>query len=149
MTQAEEPNPFSDSKTAASNNRDKIIGKWKVTADPGEPDPPPKNEYAAIAMKSMYVCMTFDETGTLTVESGADRPDVLAFMKAKAPEQVFTAKMKYKLLAGDEVEIFDMPPRGHPGRFGNKERARVSVEIEGPVMMLVEGHGSNRLIKVK
>jgi len=92
--------------------------------------------------------MTFDETGTLTVESGADHPDVLEFMKANAPEQVFTTKMKYKLLAGEEVEIFDMPPRGHPGRFGDKERARVRVRIEGPIMTLLEERGSNRLTKV-
>jgi hypothetical protein len=140
---------FSRADSRASNNQGKIIGTWKVTGDLGEPDPPPKDKYAELAMKSVYVHLAFDETGTLTVESGADRPDVLEFMKRKAPEQVFTAKMKYKLLAGDEVEIFDMPPPGSPGRFGDGERAKVNVRIEGQTMTLVEDRGSNRLIKVK
>ncbi len=148
INSSEDPH-FGRADSRESNNRDKIIGTWKVTGDLGEPAPPPKDKYAELAMKSVYVHLIFDETGTLTVESGADRPDVLEFMKRKAPEQVFTAKMKYKLLAGDEVEIFDMPPRGHPGRFGDKERAKVSVQIEGQTMTLVEGRDSNRLIKVK
>lgn len=140
--------PRSDRPTSlGSANRDKIVGTWKVMDREGAPRPTDKKVLLILA--STYVRVTFDGNGTMTVESGADREDVRELMRKDTPASVFTANMKYTLLAEDGVEVYDMPPPGQPGRFGTQGRALLRIQIDGQIMTMVEEDGGvTRLVRV-
>jgi hypothetical protein len=135
-----------------SNNKGKIEGRWKVTTFPEKTDAKTKNEMDQLGKMGLYLFLEFKSDGTMSVGLGADKKEVLDVIKAMAPQQKTTWDMKYKLLSGDGVEVYDMPAdlqSGGGGLFGKKDRARVSIKINGDDMTLVDDEGTTKLTKVK
>ncbi|AMV28057.1 hypothetical protein VT84_26870 [Gemmata sp. SH-PL17] len=133
-----------------SSNKGKIEGKWKVTAFPEKTSGKNKQDMDEIAKAGMYIYLEFKADGGLTVGLGADKPEMLAIVKAASPNQKITWDAKYKLLSGDGVEVTDMPKdmQSGGGLFGQKDKARVKVNITGDQMSLTDNEGVTKLTKI-
>ncbi|MBN9119993.1 MAG: hypothetical protein J0I06_12660 [Planctomycetes bacterium] len=135
-----------------SNNKGKIEGKWKVVSFPEKTSEKNKNDVAEMGKLGIYVYMEFKPEGAFVFGVGAEKQEMLDMMKALAPNQKTTWDAKYKLLSGDGVEIYDLPKdmqKEGSGLFGNKDRARVKVVINGDEMKMTDDDGTATLTKIK
>src|SRR5689334_6880343 len=91
-----------------SNNKGKIEGKWKVVSFPEKGG---KSTIEDMSKQGMYLYLEFKPDGAMTLALGAEKPEMLELIKgfAKAKNQQISWDMKYKLLSGDGVEIYDLP----------------------------------------
>jgi hypothetical protein len=136
----------------SSHNQGIIEGKWKVVALPEGTDAESKTQIEELEKRGFYVYLEFKNDGVLLFGLGADTPERLAFFKAVAPDQKIDWEMKYRLLSGEGVEVYDQPgdARAVGGSlFGTKERGRVTVKITGDDMTLVADTGTLKLTKMK
>jgi len=134
-----------------SNNKGKIEGKWKLADMPGKTDAKTKDELAEMAKQGVFMYVEFRPDGTVTIGIGADKPEVLEFIKALAPNKQIAWDAKYKLLSGDGIELYDMPKemQSQGGPFGRKDRARGSAKITGDEMLLTDDEGVTKLTRMK
>lgn len=133
-----------------SNNKGKIEGRWKIVSLP-EKVQKGKNDMAEMAKMGLYVYMEFRPDGTATFGVGADKQEMMDLIKMAAPNQKVTWDAKYKLRSGDGVELYDLPKdiqSGGGGLFGNKDRARVKVKINGNEMKMTDEDGTATLTKI-
>jgi hypothetical protein len=132
-----------------SNNKGKIVGKWKVVSATGESD----NSFKQ--MEQMKISLFFDfkddNSVSMSVESTEERP------KGAKQEvnSLFSFNFKYKLLSGDMVEFYDLPKdlqqKGGGGLFGSgtKDRGREKIKISGDNMTIIEDKINMTLVRVK
>jgi S1-C subfamily serine protease len=115
-----------------SNNRGKILGKWKIT---GGTDMSAEQLKILESLK-IYPFMEFKEDGTGSVGADSTDEDTKKLLLKSPEKTVFF--FKYKLNFGDEVELYDLPKelQYKTGRrpFGQKDRARLQVKIDGENM---------------
>jgi hypothetical protein len=137
----------------ASNNKGKIEGKWKITDMPHKDDKS-KKEFEDMTKMGLYVYFDFKPDNALEMGVGADKPEVLEFIKALSKGEPLQWNAKYKLLSGDGVEFYDLPKEMREkggGLFGgNKDRARTNIKIEGDKMTMTDADGkTGQLTKIK
>ena len=117
-----------------SNNKGKIVGKWKMVGGGGMK----ADDAKMMEMLGIYVYFDFKDDGTLQFGAGANDPKMNDMLKDKGETKV--ASMKYKLLSGDAVEIYDIPKdmqdKEGGGPFGKKDRARGNIKIDGDNMTI-------------
>jgi|GEM_PF-2796469 len=133
-----------------SNNKDKIVGKWKITALPEKAGG--KKDLEELTKFGLYVYVEFKADGGLILGIGADKKETLDLIKKGAPDQKLTWDAKYKLLVGDAVEIYDLPKdlqNGNGGLFGKKDRAKMTVKISDTEMKMIDDDGTATLKKLK
>jgi hypothetical protein len=123
-----------EDKEPKSNNKGKIVGKWKITGG---------SEMKAEDLKmlenfKLIPYMDFKEDGIVTF--GIDTNDAeMKKLLAKDAEKN-TYRFNYKLGAGDEVEL-SVPKdakKGGPNPFGKKERFAATIKIDGDKMVLTD-----------
>ena len=115
-----------------SNNKDKIVGKWKITGGGGAKE----EELKLMRDLGIYVYLEFKNDGTLRFGAEASDPKVKKLLE-NGKETL--ASCKYKLLGGDEVEIYDIPKDLQDkdgGPFGKKDRAKGMIKIDGDKMTI-------------
>jgi hypothetical protein len=137
-----------------SNNKGKIEGTWKVTELPASSAGKSKDEFAQMSKMGMYMQMEFKPDGMLTIGLGADKPETLDLVKLLTQGKPTSGDAKYKLLSGDGVELYDMPKemqeKGGEGMFKGKDRAKVTVKIDGDSMTMTGDDGQTvKLLRVK
>ena len=135
-----------------SNNKGKIEGKWKMVSPPDKGDAKAKADMAKMGEMGMYLFMEFKPDGVFVIGLGADTEEKLNFFKAFAPGGKLTWDAKYKLLNGDGVEVYDMPKdlqTGSGGMFGNKDRGRANIKINGDDMTMTDDSGTTKLTRIK
>jgi hypothetical protein len=133
-----------------SNNEGKIVGKWKIVSAQGL-----EQTNQQLDQVGGYLFIEFGSDGTLTM--GADFKDKEmgeTIKKAAAASGEKTSfSWKYKLLSGDGVEFYDLPPelkQQMSGMFGGKDRARTKIKIDGDNMTMTDDDGkSGQLTRVK
>jgi hypothetical protein len=136
-----------------SNNKDKIVGKWKFT------EFPPwtglrKEDYEAMTKVGIYIYFEFTADGVMVMGLGGDTPETLKFLKDSTPDGKITCDAKYKLLAGDGVEVYDLPRELQQQMFyaglTNLERT-TQVKLAGDKMTMThaEGGRTGKLARVK
>ena len=87
-----------------SNNKEKILGKWKLVESPGFNTP----DGRMFVEMGLYAVVDFAPDGTMTISLESDNPGTMALLNRNAPggKTKFTAK--YRLGFGDNVEITDI-----------------------------------------
>lgn len=134
-----------------SNNKGKIVGKWKITGGGGLKE----EELKFMDALGVYAYFEFKDDGTLSFGAGANDPKMNE--KLAKNSEMKSASCKYKLLKGDAVEIYDIPKEMQEkeggGPFGKKDRARGNIKIEGDGMTISDDDKLKtdplRLTKVK
>jgi hypothetical protein len=116
----------------SSNNKGKIVGKWKITGGGGI------KEDQAKMMEALGVAayIEFREDGTAAFGMQANNPE---FQKALDSKEKTSASFKYKLLSGDVVEFYDLPKdSGEKSNnpFGSKDREKATIKIDGDNMTI-------------
>ncbi len=113
-----------------SNNKGKIVGKWKMTGG-GVDDKMPKE-----MADKMYLMMEFKDDGTAGFSLVINDPEMKKFFEAS--KENTSATFKYKLLKGDEVELYDLPKEMQNEKSGfKKDRAKATIKINGDDMTMV------------
>ena len=129
-----------------SNNKGKIEGRWKVTAWPEKMNAD-KDALQEMENKGVYLYMEFTPDGRVTTGFDGNK-DFLQLISTKGE---LSWDAKYKLLPGDNVEIYDLPKESKPGGgglFGSSERAKVIIKITGTEMKLTDADGTATLTKM-
>ena len=85
-----------------SDNKGKIVGKWKVTEYPKEHAP----AYEQITALGFWFYIEFKSNNILVLGLGADTPEGQKQLKRVAENAELTWDAKYRLLAVDVVEIY-------------------------------------------
>src|SRR5262245_8169144 len=92
-----------------SNNTEKIIGKWRLTE---LPKGTPGERVGSFDGGLTYRYIEFDEEGLFTIGVGEHRPGIIALIDKKLGgdgEGPPAYGGKYWLLAGDGIELYDIP----------------------------------------
>lgn len=127
-----------------SNNKDKIIGKWKMDNMPGLS----ADDAKMAKEKGMYFYFDFKADGAMVM--GIDSTQAEVATKLKESGQKTTFPGKYKLLAGDKVEVYDMEGEEGKKLFGGKDKAQTEIKITGDNMTIKDPDGTSmNLIKMK
>jgi len=134
-----------------SNNKDQIVGKWKIVSLPEKTGTKQKDEFGQMDKLGIYVYIEFGAGDAVTLGVGAKEAMMLDMIKAAAPGQKIVWNAKYKLQSGDSVELYDLPKEmaGQGGMFGGKDRARVKISINGDNMSMTDEEGTGQLVRVK
>ena len=122
-----------------SANEGKIVGKWKFVDFPAGVQG--AEELKQAALMGIYLYCEFKPNNTFELGAGSDNPQMAEMIQGKAGA---TAGGKYKLLSGEGVEFYDLPKefsKGGGGMFGNKDRARTKIKIEGDNMTWSDDDG--------
>jgi hypothetical protein len=131
----------------SSNNKGKIEGKWKIVSGPGFD----ANTAKQLDIIKMYVYIEFKSDNTLTI--GADTTDQNFKKQVAEAAKSFSKGCKYRLKSGDIVEFYDIPKemqeKGNGGLFGNKDRARPRIRIDGDNMTMTDDSGQMNLVRLK
>ena len=127
-----------------SNNEGKIQGKWKIEYAPGFD----QNTVKQLAAMQTYAYIEFGKD-TCTIGVYSDNPDVLKGLAQSGEKSTITCK--YKLLSGDGLEMYDLPPElKQMGTGGKADRARTKVKIDGDTMTMTDDDGKQgKLTRVK
>jgi hypothetical protein len=131
----------------SSNNKGKIVGKWKFVSSSDNNKESQKN---IDQMKEMgaYLYFEFKADNTLVVGLDADKPEMIQFIKAMVPNNKVTWTGKYKLQSGNKVEIHDMEPDAK--QFIKGDKARSEIIIDGDNMTIKDPDGSSaQLVRIK
>jgi hypothetical protein len=116
-----------------SNNKDTILGKWKLVDSPGYHTP----DGRAATQMGLYVVVDFMPDGKLNIAVESDSPNTAAQLSGSGIKTRFNAR--YKLLFGDNIEITDIEKEAQaflkPGRWsvtikGGHMSARTADGIE-------------------
>ena len=114
-----------------SNNKGKIVGKWKISDFGGDKVDDKMKELGDKI--SIYMEFRADETGGF----GVDVNDPVLKKAFEANKDKTTFSFKYKLLNGDVVEVYDLPKEMQEnGPFGKKDRGKMRVKIDGDNMTI-------------
>lgn len=136
-----------------SNNKGKIVGKWKITDPPDKTSEKSRKDYAKMSQAGFYMSLEFKPDGVLTIGLGSDKPDQLDFLRAMAPNNRISWDAKYKLQTGDTVEFYDLPKEmqssGGGGLFGGADRVKVKISINGDTMSMTDKEGTGKLVRMK
>jgi hypothetical protein len=138
----------------SSNNKGKVDGRWKFVTFPETTATQGKGKelLAMLNERGAYFMLEFRPDGTMTLGIGSGKPEVLEQLKAVATEQgqKLTGDAKFKLLPGDDVEFYDLPPefRGEGGPFGSKDRVKLQIRINGNEMTLTAADGTATLTRL-
>lgn len=127
--------PPPDPKT---NNKDKIVGKWKVTEFGGQ-DKKTKADFEQMSKLGIHVALEFKADGGLVMAVGSDDPKLLDLIKQSAPGQKLVWEAKYKLLAGDTVELYDLSDDLKKMFKGEKAQSEVAIKDDGMKMKDADG----------
>lgn len=130
-----------------SNNKDKIVGKWKLVSAPGMK----ADELKMMDALKAYLFFEFKPDGTLAVGAEFGDPAMKEAM-AKANEKGEKTVMngQYKLLSGDDVEFSGMNDQKKAGGlFGNGDKSRLKIKIDGDNMTITGSDGVGQLTRVK
>lgn len=123
-----------------SNNKGKIEGKWKAVSFEGQGD-----DMKAMEALGMYLYFDFAGDGTLTIGLDTTNQEMKAMLAGGGKPTSW--KCKYKLLSGDDVEIYDLPKEMQSGKggglFGGKDKARSKITITGDEMTLKDPDGKS------
>lgn len=134
-----------------SNNKDKIVGKWKISDIPGQSEKDAA-EFAEMSKMGMYVYFDFRPDNTMVMGVEADKPEIMEFVKAMAKGQQLSWTAKYKLLSRDGVEFYDLPKemREKGGGLFSKDRGRTKIKIDGDKMTMTDDDGkTGHLVRIK
>jgi hypothetical protein len=139
---ASEPAPM----PRAVKDKPKLVGKWKLESFDGQDD-----DMKAMKALEMYLYFDFADDGSLTI--GIDTTHANGKeMLAKSGQQL-TWKCKYKVLSGEEIEVYDLPKEmqnGNGGPFGNKDKAKSKVTIKEDEMTMKDPDGKTaKLTRMK
>src|SRR5262245_25681317 len=90
-----------------SNNKGKIEGRWKYVSFSEKTGADGREHLEKLSKESAYSYLEFQPDGTLIASIDGTDPAKLEALKALAAKEKrpFAASAKYKLLAGDGVEI--------------------------------------------
>lgn len=122
----------------SSNNKGKIEGKWKFVSAPGLDEGMLKK----LEADKIHLYIEFTPGGTVSI--GAASPDPEVQKRIDENQEKVTISCKYKLQSGDGVEFYDLPKEMREqggGLFGNKDRARTSITVDGDTMTMTDDHG--------
>ena len=125
-----------------SNNKGKIVGKWRMENLNGAPE-------KDMAEFKLVVFIQFNEDGTARIAAESADPRI---QKALAADTKTAQSFRYKLLAGDMVEMYELPKdmqAGGGGLFGKKDRAKVKIQINGDRMTMIDDNTNLQLTKIK
>jgi len=128
-----------------SNNKGKIVGKWKVVSATGQSGNTMKE------LEAKKISYFFEYKEDFSVVISFELPDNPVFgkqLQSMMPSYTF----KYKLRSGDIVEFYDLPKdlqEKGGGMFGNKDRGRERIKISGDNMTMMEETGNLSLVRVK
>ena len=118
-----------------SNNKDKIVGKWKLI------DSPEFNsaDGRAAVQAGLYVVVDFRPDNTMTITLQSDKPGVMELLRQGMPGGKTSFTAKYQLRSGSNVEITDVEPDARqfmkPGRVvvtitGDQMSIKTAVGVE-------------------
>lgn len=131
-----------------SNNKGKIVGKWKVT-DPSDKDPKAKDGFQKLGQMGIYMYMEFKDDSTAVMGFDADKPGMIELLKMGIPGGKVTFPAKYKLMSGNKVEIYDFSAEAKQILSGKGERMRSDIIIEGDNMTIKDADGTiTKLVKI-
>ena len=129
----------------SSNNKGKIVGKWKISGGAGIKE----EELKMMEAFKVTLVMEFKEDGT--VRMGLEAPPEMQKMLEKGDGKS-SASFKYKLLSGDTVEFYDIPKdmqdKEGGGLFGKKDRGKATVKIEGDNMTITDDETKDKPLKL-
>lgn len=118
----------------SSNNKGKIVGKWKITGGGGIKE----DEVKMMEAFGVSMFLEFKDDGSVTMGAHSSNPE---FQKAlESGKEKTSFSFKYKLGSGDTVELYDLPKEmqdkkgGNP--FGSKDKAKALVKIDGDNMTI-------------
>ena len=116
----------------SSNNKGKIVGKWKMTGGAGMKE----DDLKMMEAFGVAMVVEFRDDGTVTLGAQANNPEL---QKALDSKEKSSFTFKYKLHSGDVVEFYDLPKEMQESKkggspFGSKDRGKVNVKIEGDNM---------------
>jgi hypothetical protein len=129
-----------------SDNKGKILGKWKILEAPGFDADLAK----ALEAQKIYAYIEFTAKGACTIGVTSDDPDVKKTINAAGEKTAIGCK--YKLLAGDGLEMYDLPKElADANPFGGKgDRAKTKVKIDGDKMTMTDDDGkTGKLVRIK
>lgn len=128
----------------ASNNKGKIVGKWKMVAGPGISE-----MIGTLESADVYFFLDFKNDGTMAMGIESSDPKI---RKNLAKLEKSSMVCKYRLLSGDGIEVYDVPEgygvTGLPGG-GGKDSSRSQVTINGDLMLLKDETSTHQLIRIK
>jgi hypothetical protein len=121
-----------------SNNKGKIEGKWKAVTFEGQ-----ENDMKEMETVGAYLYFDFQPDGSLTLGLDSTNKEFKALMEKMGQKVSWTCK--YRLLSGDDVEMYDLPKEMQSGKsgglFGGKDKARSKITITGDEMTLKDPDG--------
>jgi hypothetical protein len=132
-----------------SNNKDKIFGKWKITEVPEDAGGKTVEQLASL---EIYFFVEFKADGGLVFGLTSDKPEVLEQIQRTAPKGKLALNAKYKLLAGEDVELFDIPKELQEtgAVFGkNKDSVKTKVKLDGDKMTMIDDGKTSKLTRIK
>lgn len=120
-----------------SNNKGKIVGKWKFVGLGDEKDAKLADE------DKLVLFMEFKDDGTGGFGLEVVDPNLKKMFKAN--EDGNSAAFKYKLLKGDEVEFYDLPKQMQGEKSGfKKDRGKAVIKITGDDMTMTVYDDDNK-----
>jgi hypothetical protein len=122
----------------SSNNKGKIEGKWKFVSIPGMDE----GMLKTLEAQKIFLYMEFTPSGEARMGAAANDPELQK--KIDTAGEKTSLSFKYKLLSGDGVEFYDLPAELREkggGLFGNKDRARTKVKIDGDTLTMTDDDG--------
>jgi hypothetical protein len=118
-------------KEPKSNNKDKIVGKWKLTGG---------TDLEALETFKAVVFLEFADDGTASLGVEVGDPEFKKLLEKS--DQKTTFGFKYKLGAGDDLELYDLPKdlQEKQEKVGScaKDRRKCVVKIDGDKMTLTD-----------
>jgi len=125
-----------------SNNKDKIVGKWKFIESPNA-DAETKKGLDMMAMMGAYMYFDFNADNTVVIGVESDKPGMLDLLKMSTPGGTLTFPAKYKLLSGNKVEFYDLSPEAKALIKGaDKGRMVSEIMIDGGKLTMKDPDGS-------
>jgi hypothetical protein len=121
-------------KEPKSNNKGKIVGKWKVTSGSDKK----VDELKTLEMLKLFMVFEFKDDGTLLF--GIDSDD--AETKKRLKKETSSYTVTYTLGPGDEVELSGLAKADEnkkgDGPPGKKDRQKATIKIDGDKMTITD-----------
>jgi hypothetical protein len=120
-----------------SDNKEKILGKWRITEVAGKK--PDADRFP------LYTYFEFKQNGQFVIGFGAKDAEGEQLLKTgNIPNHV----AKYKLLAGEGVEVYDVPKSVTlPAKA--KGTIQMNVKLDGDAMTITEDSKTTKLVRLK
>lgn len=138
-----------DKPDPKSNNKDAIVGKWKVTAPPDK-DPGAAEGFKELGKLGIYMYMEFKKDGKFSLGFGADKPESLDLLKKSLPGGKVEFPAKYRLLEGDKVELYDLSAEAKQLMSEKGDTMKSDITIKKDEMVVKDPDGTvTKLARLK